>query len=204
MPDSHMNKRENEAQEALCPECGTANLETVQIEETFDYGGRKELIHVTAVLPIKHCRKCDFSFEDWETTQARHRAACVTVGVQSPEEIRQIRKAYGLSQKAFARATRLGAATLNRWERGHLIQNGANDDYLYLLRFPENLDRLRRRRQRKEKPAPKRFQRLEPTVELHGQAQRFRLTAARRTISADGSGNKPEPRTAVNADTPEE
>jgi putative zinc finger/helix-turn-helix YgiT family protein len=144
------SKRNANGQEVLCPQCGTANLETVEVEEAFDYGGRKEPIHVTALLPIKHCRKCDFSFEDWHTENARHGAACAQVGVQTPEEIRSIRRASGLSQREFARLTRLGGATLNRWERGHLIQNGAYDDYLYLLRYPENLERLKKRRHDKQ------------------------------------------------------
>jgi putative zinc finger/helix-turn-helix YgiT family protein len=142
----NLEKREDQGQETLCPECGRPSLETVEVKETFDHGGRKKPIHVTALLPIKRCRDCHFSYEDWETEQARHRAACAQVGVQAPEEIRCLRKRYDLNQKEFARLTRLGGATLNRWERGHLIQNGAYDDYLYLLRFPENLERLRERR----------------------------------------------------------
>jgi putative zinc finger/helix-turn-helix YgiT family protein len=145
-PGSVPNEQEEQSHKVLCPECGTPNLETVQVEETFDHGGRKKPTHVTALIPIKHCRNCDFSFEDRETEKTKHRAACAQVGVQAPEEIRSIRKASGLSQREFARLTRLGGATLNRWERGHLIQNGAYDDYLYLLRFPENLERLKERR----------------------------------------------------------
>src|SRR5437870_647051 len=133
MSARNLDKREHQGHKALCPQCGTPNLETVQVEETFDHGGRKKPIHVTALLPIKHCRACDFSFEDWQTEEAKHRAACAQVGVQNPQEIRSIREGYGLSQRDFARLTRLGGATLNRWERGHLIQNGAYDDYLYLL-----------------------------------------------------------------------
>jgi putative zinc finger/helix-turn-helix YgiT family protein len=154
MAARNQDKREQQAHQALCPECGSATLETVHVEETFDHGGRKKPIHLTASLPIKHCQACDFSFEDWETEEARHRAACAQVGVQAPDEIRSIRKASGLSQREFARLTRLGGATLNRWERGHLIQNGAYDDYLYLLRFPENLERLRGRRVLAESAIP--------------------------------------------------
>lgn len=140
-------RKKGERQDVLpCPECGQPDLETVQVEETFDYGGRKKPIRVTAQLPVKRCRACNFSFEDEETEKARHRAACAQVGVQTPDEIRSIRKASGLSGRKFAHLTRLGEATLNRWERGHLIQNGAYDDYLYLLRFPENLARLEERR----------------------------------------------------------
>ena len=41
----------------------------------------------------------------------------------------------------------LGIATVSRWERGVLIQNEANDRFLRLLQFPDNVDRLRGERQ---------------------------------------------------------
>ena len=171
----------------LCPQCGTPQVETVHVEETFDHGGRKKPIRVTTRLPIKHCRHCDFSYEDEETEEARHAAACAQVGVQSPAQIRAIRKQYDLSQKAFAQLTRLGGATLNRWERGHLIQNGAYDDYLYLLNFPENLERLKDRRRFGEHSDDKRFRLLRPTEEQRRQASNFRLTAARRPPVSEGN-----------------
>ena len=192
------NKRKAQNLLVLCPQCGAPDLETVQVKEAFDHGGRKKPIRVTALLPIKHCRKCDFSFEDWETEKARHRAACAEVGVQAPEDIQKLRLAYGLSQKEFARLTRLGGATLNRWERGHLIQNGAYDDYLYLLRYPENLERLRQRRPAAESDN-KRFRCLQPTAELRCRAQRFGLTAARRAVGTGGSAERLEEKAEVNA-----
>ena len=168
MSEQKLDARPHEDGDCPCPQCGTPQVETVYVEETFDHGGRKKPIRVAARLPIRHCRNCDFSFEDWKTEEARRRAACAQVGVLSPEEIRAIRKAYGLSQKAFAQLTRLGGATLNRWERGHLIQNGAYDDYLYLLSFPENLERLKDRRRFGEQSDDKRFQCLRPTGEKQG------------------------------------
>ena len=41
--------------------------------------------------------------------------------------------------------TRLGAASIARWEAGSLLQNRAYDSLLYLLCFGDNLHRLRRR-----------------------------------------------------------
>jgi putative zinc finger/helix-turn-helix YgiT family protein len=187
MSSQKSDVKHNEAGGFLCPQCGTAQVETIQVEETFDHGGRKKPIRVTARLPIKHCRKCDFSFEDWETEEARHRAACAHVGVQSPAEIRAIRKKYDLSQKAFAQLTRLGGATLNRWERSHLIQNGAYDDYLYLLGFPENLERLKDRRRFDVQSDDRRFRLLRPTAEQRRQASTFRLTAASRPSVSEGN-----------------
>jgi hypothetical protein len=48
-----------------------------------------------------------------------------------------------LSRAEFARLTKLGEATLVRWEKGSLIQNPANDQYLRLLGFEDNIRRLR-------------------------------------------------------------
>ena len=50
-----------------------------------------------------------------------------------------------MTRLGFAELTKFGEATLGRWERGALIQNAANDQFLYLLRFAENVDRLRTR-----------------------------------------------------------
>jgi putative zinc finger/helix-turn-helix YgiT family protein len=190
-----------EDNEALCPQCGEPRLESVQVEETFDHGGRKKPIRVTARLSVKRCRNCAFVFEDWQTERARHRAACAQVGVQSPDEIRSIRNSYELSQKEFARLTRLGAATLNRWERGHLIQNGAYDDYLYLLRFPENLERLKDRRRPGGQADNKRFPNLQLTAEKRRQANRFRLTSASRPAAGEDALGCEEPAEAT-ADSP--
>jgi transcriptional regulator with XRE-family HTH domain len=62
--------------------------------------------------------------------------------VLTSDEIRHIREEYGFSRAEFARLTRLGEATLNRWENGILVQNLAYDRYLRLLCFPENVRRL--------------------------------------------------------------
>ena len=49
-----------------------------------------------------------------------------------------------MSRTDFAELTGFGEATLNRWERGAVIQNRANDRYLRLLESPDILDRLRK------------------------------------------------------------
>jgi hypothetical protein len=50
-----------------------------------------------------------------------------------------------MSRAEFSRLTRIGEASLGRWEKGLLIQNHAHDQFLYLLKFPENVARLRDR-----------------------------------------------------------
>ena len=61
------------------------------------------------------------------------------------EEIKALREKLGLSRTEFARLTRLGEATIARWERGELIQNAGNDSLLRLLQYEDNVRRLRRR-----------------------------------------------------------
>jgi len=60
----------------------------------------------------------------------------------TPAEIVALRNKYRLTRAQFAEKTRIGEASLARWETGELIQNPANDGYMYLLSFPENLERL--------------------------------------------------------------
>ena len=52
---------------------------------------------------------------------------------------------YDLTRSEFAAITKFGETSLSRWETGAVIQNLANDQLLYLLQFPENLQRLRER-----------------------------------------------------------
>jgi transcriptional regulator with XRE-family HTH domain len=62
-----------------------------------------------------------------------------------PGEVAEVRKRYELRRDEFAAKTRLGEASLARWESGQLIQNAAYDNYLYLLTFEENMKRLEER-----------------------------------------------------------
>jgi DNA-binding transcriptional regulator YiaG len=63
----------------------------------------------------------------------------------TPREVEAVRTRLRMTRAAFADLTRLGEASLARWEKGLLIQNPANDQLLYLLLFPENVERLRSR-----------------------------------------------------------
>ncbi len=65
-----------------------------------------------------------------------------------PADVAEVRKRYRLRREEFAAKTRLGEASLARWESGQLIQNAAYDNYLYLLTFEENMRRLEERTER--------------------------------------------------------
>jgi DNA-binding transcriptional regulator YiaG len=102
-------------------------------------------VELTASVPVRICDECGFHFTDEAADDARHEAICRHLRVMTPQEIATVRKDYGLSRPEFARLTRLGEASLARWEAGLLIQNAAYDQFLYLLTFPENIERLKQR-----------------------------------------------------------
>lgn len=109
---------------------------------TFAYGVGSSAVELTVSLPVRVCRSCGFEFLDHEAESLKHDAVCEYLGVLTPREIRRIRESHEMSRAAFARVSRLGEATLNRWENGILIQNQANDRYLRLLRLRDNIQRL--------------------------------------------------------------
>ena len=126
-----------------CFDC-YADTRKVLREHTFTYGTGPDPAELTVTLPVHVCPSCGFECLDHEGQTLRHEAVCAHLGVLSPNEVRGIRKRYGMSRAAFSKVTGLGEATLNRWENGILIQNAANDRYLRLLAEPGNLRRLRR------------------------------------------------------------
>jgi putative zinc finger/helix-turn-helix YgiT family protein len=142
-----MNNRELEhpAETAgtVCPNCGSARIESYMHDERFLYGAGEAAVELCATVPIRRCANCGFEFTDEAAETARHEAVCRHLGVLSPAEILKIRKDSGLSRAEFARLSRIGEASLHRWENGLLIQNPAMDSYLRLLAYRENLQRLR-------------------------------------------------------------
>jgi putative zinc finger/helix-turn-helix YgiT family protein len=71
--------------------------------------------------------------------RARHR-------LLSPDEIRALRRRFGLTQAGLARLLRLGNNTVSRWEAGRNVQTAAMDVLLRLIRdLPGSLAYLRKR-----------------------------------------------------------
>ena len=130
------------SEEQCCPECGSTRVSTRLERQRFPYGEGSEAVELEAVVPVTKCSECGFEYLDDSAEAIRHEAVCRHLGVLNPDEIRRIREEYGFSRAEFSRLTRLGEATLNRWENGILVQNQAYDRFLRLLRFPENVRRL--------------------------------------------------------------
>jgi putative zinc finger/helix-turn-helix YgiT family protein len=144
--DDKLNPMYREQNDELrCPNCGHQNIRTTSTEDTFTYGEGKSAVKLTVTVPLRTCLECRFQFLDAASEDAHHEAICRHLRVMTPSEIQALRRKYALSRGSLAQITKLGAATIARWERGELIQNAAYDQLLYLLTFEENLQRLESR-----------------------------------------------------------
>jgi putative zinc finger/helix-turn-helix YgiT family protein len=129
---------------ATCPECESASTGTRIEAEHFTYGIGADAVELTAAVPIRRCHSCGLEWLDYLGEQAKHQAICRHIGVLTPSEITEIRTKNHLSKAKFASLTKIGVATLARWERGILIQSPGYDMFLRLLQHPDNIERLKR------------------------------------------------------------
>ena len=142
MTDKENNEIESSSNSS-CPACGGSHITTRDVEHRFPYGVGPSPTELMAIVPLHECEKesCGVEFFAEELEDRRHEAVCRHLGVLTPKEIREIRGT--LSRQEFAHLTRFGEATIGRWERGELIQNAANDLLLRLLKFNDNLSRIK-------------------------------------------------------------
>jgi putative zinc finger/helix-turn-helix YgiT family protein len=120
-----------------CPACGSREVKSSVVEQEFDYGDSKKPVKLRAMVPTFSCSSCELEFTDQRAEQLRHEAVCRHLHVLTPHEIYSIRSERRLTRQRFAELTRLGVATLARWESGEIIQNAALDGYLRLIARPE-------------------------------------------------------------------
>ena len=119
----------------LCDECGHP-VATTWHDHTFVYGLGEAAAELAVRLPVRRCDHCDFDYLDEEGERLKHEAVCQHLGVLTPQEIRGMRERLGLSRSALAKLTRIGEASLSRWESGIKIQTPGYDRYLRLLGAP--------------------------------------------------------------------
>ena len=135
--------RPQEMTEALlCPMCGGEDIRTTMTCQEFDFGSGNSSARSQARVPARLCASCGFEYLDDEAERLKHMAVCDHLGVLAPNQIRKIREDLGMTRTAFAEATGLGEASLNRWENGLSVQSHANDSYLRLLARPGTMTRL--------------------------------------------------------------
>ena len=125
-----------------CPRCGSTHVSSTDTVDCFYYGDDQNRVEISAVVPLRLCDACGLSFLDHVGESARHNAVCDHFGLLRPAAIRLLRRRHGLTRAQFAAATRLGEATLGRWERGATLQNAAYDQYLRLLQDDTAFRRL--------------------------------------------------------------
>jgi putative zinc finger/helix-turn-helix YgiT family protein len=116
-----------------CVACGSTEISSKTVEETVEYGTGQPPAQIRVSIPVVRCATCGAEYGGSEAEDIRHEAICRHLGVLSPKEILAIRSQRGLSRQKFAELTRLGVATLARWESGEVIQNPAMDAYLRLI-----------------------------------------------------------------------
>lgn len=117
-----------------CPLCGKRSVTTYLYHDIFTYGSGDTAATLEVVdLPVRRCGPCDFEFLDHEGERLHHEAVCRHLGVLTPDEIRSIRRRFGMTRAAFAELARIDEATLKRWENGAAVQGPDDDRYLRTL-----------------------------------------------------------------------
>jgi putative zinc finger/helix-turn-helix YgiT family protein len=150
-----MNDSEIKPSETCCPACTSGNVQAQIVNTSFPYGEGESAVTLSVSLQAFQCRDCGLEYVDDSAEDLKHKAVCRHLGVFTPAEIESIRDSLGMSRSKFAHLTKIGEATLGRWERGALVQNAAYDQFLYLLTFPENVLRLLNREQLQNAEKPK-------------------------------------------------
>jgi len=97
------------------------------------------------------CSNCGERFYVGAMADETFRRAAAAVrrmdGLLAPDEIREIRAIYGLSQASLEKLIKSGEKTVVRWERGTVAQNATADTLLRVLRdHPEVVARLAEQR----------------------------------------------------------
>ncbi len=138
--ESGMGDKVDVGEGVRCPDCDGAATTAWQ-RHVFRYGLGESAADIEVELPVRVCGACGFEFLDQEGERLKHESVCRHLGVLSPREIVEIRKRYDMTRAAFAARTRLGEASLGRWETGSGIQSHTNDLYLRLLAQPDGMSR---------------------------------------------------------------
>lgn len=126
----------------ICPNCEKeTELELVQKVE--DIKVRGEVIRVE--VKYYKCKSCGEEFEDpcsdEDPLDKAYREYRRRHGMMQPEEIREFRKKFGLTQYETNRLLGWGGATLSRYENGAL-QDETHEKALRLAMEPRNLLKL--------------------------------------------------------------
>jgi DNA-binding transcriptional regulator YiaG len=164
-----------------CPECDSPDVHSRPTPHKFKYGLGESAVEIECILPVRVCAQCGAEFVDEEGERVRHDAICRHLGLLTPTNIQELREREG-TQTQFGDLTGIGEASLSRWETGASLQTKGYDNYLFLLQFQDNVERLRTRRARSQDQKPRqiegRFRSIEITHQRSVQQRRFILRPA--------------------------
>jgi len=126
----------------FCPVCGIEQeTEIIEKEEVSNIRGDE----IKALARIRVCSVCGEELFDEELEEENIQRVYDIYrkkhGILSPEEIRNIRESYGLSQRAFAKLLGIGEASIVRYETGALPEKSLSN-MIMLLRDPKNMEKL--------------------------------------------------------------
>jgi putative zinc finger/helix-turn-helix YgiT family protein len=162
----------NRVRSLQCPECGSDRVRTEWVDDRFPFTADGQTTELSYRVPLRICGNCESQYLDDEAETIQDDTARRHLGLLTTGELREIREPYG-TQTEFGVLSGIGVASLSRWETGASFQTKAFDNLMFLLRFPENGERLR---ERSWVPAqPRRFRCLEITDRKRAQAERFQL-----------------------------
>ncbi|ADH59876.1 transcriptional regulator, XRE family [Thermoanaerobacter mathranii subsp. mathranii str. A3] len=126
----------------FCPVCGKEQeTKVIEKEEISTVRGDE----IKALAKIRVCSVCGEELFDEELEEENIQRVYDIYrkkhGILSPDEIRNIRESYRLSQRAFAKLLGIGEASIARYETGALPEKSLSN-MIMLLKDPENMEKL--------------------------------------------------------------
>jgi putative zinc finger/helix-turn-helix YgiT family protein len=126
----------------FCPVCGIErDTEVIEREEVSNIRGDE----IRTISKIRICSVCKEELFDEDLDEENIKRAYDVYrerhGILSPEEIKNIRESYGLSQRAFAKLLGIGEASIARYETGALPEKSLSN-MIMLLKDPKNMEKL--------------------------------------------------------------
>ncbi len=123
-----------------CPDCGKVGL-THQIGQykTIFFAKGKEQELVVDNVEWDTCEFCGVKYLDPAATKKVTYAKYKVQGLFTPDDIVNIRKCLGLSQKEIAKLLKVGEKTYTRWEKGTHFQTKSLNESLKNLVIQYNL-----------------------------------------------------------------
>lgn len=118
-----------------CFECGNDSFKTIEVMETV----KVKDLEISNTHMYHKCEKCGEMYEPFDNPDynilSDYRIYREKKNLLQPEEIKEIRERYGLSQREFSKLLGLGHATISRIEGG-VIQSDHHDILLRLASDP--------------------------------------------------------------------